>query len=144
LGILPFQLLKKSFFCEKYAGNDFRRAFCLNVIDKKIFGERGVHLIYIHPLNMQIFDILVKKINFTFIRVPYGKGDLWYHVSFPREGKRVSFRMSEDLNNTWTFFDVKERWILDLQFEFNQAIDKFENSLMLPQEDVVQDIKAAS
>jgi hypothetical protein len=52
--------------------------------------------------------------------------------------------MCEDLNNTWTIFDIKERWIIDLQFEFNQAINHFENSLMLQKEDMVQEIKAAS
>ncbi len=93
---------------------------------------------------MQIFDTLIEETIFTFIRVPYGKGDIWYHVSFPRGERRVTFRMCEDLSNTWTIFDIKERWIIDLQFEFNQAINHFENSLNRQKEDMVQEIKAAS
>ncbi len=93
---------------------------------------------------MQIFDILLEETIFTFIRVPYGTGDIWYHISFPRDERRATFRMCEDLNNTWTIFDIKERWIIDLQFEFNRAINHFENSLMLQKEDMVQEIKAAS
>lgn len=93
---------------------------------------------------MQVFDIIIEKTTFTFIRVPYGRGDLWYHISFPREDKRVVFRMCEDENNKWTLFDTKERWIIDLEFQFNNAIDDFESTLVVQQEDVAQEITAAS
>lgn len=93
---------------------------------------------------MQIFNLLLQKTTFTFIRVPYGTGDIWYHISFPSDEKRITFRMCENENNNWTIFDTKERWVINLRSEFNRAIDNFENSLLLPQEDMAQPIKAAS
>ncbi len=93
---------------------------------------------------MKIFEILIEKTSFTFIRVPYGRGDLWYHISFPCDDKRVTFRMCEDENNNWTIFDTKESWLIDLEPQFNNAINDFESTLLVQHKDIAQEIGAAS
>jgi hypothetical protein len=93
---------------------------------------------------MQIFKIIIEKTPFTFIRVPYGRGDLWYHISFPRDDRRATFRMCEDVNNKWKIFDTTENWITDLELQFNNAINDFESTLLVEQEGIAQEIAAAS
>lgn len=93
---------------------------------------------------MQIFETIIEKISFTFIRVTYGRGDLWYHISFPYDDKRATFRMTEDVNNNWKIFDTKESWIIDLESHFNNAINEFESTLLVEQEGIAQEIAAAS
>jgi hypothetical protein len=92
---------------------------------------------------MQTFDFIAGEITFTFIRVPYGKGDVWYHASFKKEEKVITFRMSVD-ENYWKIFDTCEKWLFDLQLEFNKAIKNYESNLYAPQENIGQKIKAAS
>jgi hypothetical protein len=78
---------------------------------------------------MQIFETIVNKTAFTFIRVTYGRGDLWYHISYRKDEKVITFRMSKGANYNWRLFDVKENWLNDFGEEFNAVLNSFENSI---------------
>jgi hypothetical protein len=93
---------------------------------------------------METFDLIIEQITFTFIRVTYGRGDLWYHASFKKEDSVLTFRMSTDENSNWTVFDTSEKSLFDMQFQFSEAIKDFEAELHPTHENIGQKIKVAS
>jgi hypothetical protein len=55
-----------------------------------------------------------------------------------------TFRLTIDGNNNWKIFDAFEKWLIDLQTDFNKAIKNFETDLHSPKENIGQPIKVAS
>jgi Ni,Fe-hydrogenase III large subunit len=78
---------------------------------------------------MQIFESIINKTNFTFIRVTYGRGDLWYHVSYRKDETVVTFRMRKGEDCNWPLVDVKDNWLHGFQADFNDVINSFESSM---------------
>jgi hypothetical protein len=79
---------------------------------------------------MKIFDSIINKTTFTFIRVTYGRGDLWYHISYQKDDKVITFRMSKCENSNWNLVDIKDNWLHEFAEDFNAAVNSFETSLL--------------
>jgi Ni,Fe-hydrogenase III large subunit len=79
---------------------------------------------------MKIFDSIINKTTFTFIRVTYGRGDLWYHISYQKDDKVITFRMSKCENSNWNLVDIKDNWLHEFTEDFNAAVNSFETSLL--------------
>jgi hypothetical protein len=79
---------------------------------------------------MKIFDSIINKTTFTFIRVTYGRGDLWYHISYQKDDKVITFRMSKCENSNWNLVDIKDNWLHEFAQDFNAAVNSFETSLL--------------
>jgi len=78
---------------------------------------------------MQVFDSIINETKFSFIRVPYGKGDLWYHITYPKGEKLVTFRMCKEVSDSWKMHDVKDNWLYNFSTDFNLLLNTFESSL---------------
>lgn len=79
---------------------------------------------------MQTFDADIKKVVFSFIRVTYGKGDLWYHISFAKDDKRITFRMTKNNSDTWQIFDKEDFYLNEFEPQLCQSILDFEKDLL--------------
>ena len=75
---------------------------------------------------MQTFDTEIKQTTYYFIRVTYGKGDLWYHVSYEKDDKRFTFRMTKNNSDTWKTFDTQDPLVLDVENLLSNCISDFE------------------
>lgn len=78
---------------------------------------------------MQSFDADIDNIAFSFIRVTYGSGELWYHISYEKDDKRITFRMLNTGNNTWHVYDTNDNVLLQLSDKLSECINDFENKL---------------
>jgi hypothetical protein len=78
---------------------------------------------------MQIFETIINKTTFTFIRVMYGRGDLWYHISYRKDEKVITFRMSKADDYNWNFVDVKDNWLYEFDEDFNAVLNSFEMAM---------------
>lgn len=78
---------------------------------------------------MQTFDTQIKHVTFSFIRVTYGKGDLWYHISYEKDDRRITFRMTTDTTAAWKVIDTKDPFLLEVEDHLDECIKNFENNL---------------
>jgi hypothetical protein len=79
---------------------------------------------------MQTFDTDIENVTFSFVRVTYGKGDLWYHISYSKDDKRITFRINNSSNGTWKVVDTQDPYLLDLESHFDDCIANFEKKLL--------------
>jgi hypothetical protein len=78
---------------------------------------------------MQIFETIINETNFTFIRVTYGRGDIWYHVSYRNDERVITLRVSKGEGYNWNLVDVKDNWLYEFNEEFNAVLNSFEMSI---------------
>ena len=82
-----------------------------------------------HRYSMQTFDRDIENVTFCFVRVTYGRGDLWYHISYSKNDRRITFRMNNSTPESWRIVDTQDPYLLKLESKLADCIEKFEKKL---------------